>query len=56
MIKDDRTISDALTEFLAAEGFNTELAAGKAEAFVTIEKNNYELLIVDVSLPDGNGF
>ena len=56
LIEDDKTISDALTEFLTAEGFNIELAADRAEALAAIVKSTYELLIVDVSLPDGNGF
>ena len=54
--EDDKTISDALTDFLTTQGFNIELASCKADALAAIAKSAYELLIVDVSLPDGNGF
>ena len=56
LIEDDKNISDALTDFLSAQGFNIELASCKADALKAIQKSAYELLIVDVSLPDGSGF
>lgn len=56
LIEDDKTISDALSDFLTAEGFHIELACSKAEALAAIAKSAYELLIVDIALPDGNGF
>lgn len=56
LVEDDKAISDALIEYLALEGFHAELAATKTEALISLSKNKYELLIVDVSLPDGNGF
>lgn len=56
LVEDDQTISGALSDFLGAEGFRTETASCKAEALDKIGKSAYELLIVDVSLPDGNGF
>lgn len=56
LIEDDKTISAALTDFLTAEGFHIELASTKAGALAAIAKSTYELLIVDISLPDGTGF
>ena len=56
LVEDDKAISDALIEYLALEGFHAELAATKTEALISLSKNKYELLIVDVSLPNGSGF
>lgn len=56
LIEDDKNISEALTDFLTSEGFRIQTASCKAEALTAVAKSSYELLIVDVSLPDGNGF
>lgn len=56
LIEDDKTISEALTDFLTSEGFHVKQAFNKGDALRAIEASGYELLIVDVSLPDGNGF
>lgn len=56
LIEDEKTISEALTDFLTSEGFHVKQAFNKGDALRAIEASGYELLIVDVSLPDGNGF
>lgn len=56
LVEDDKKISEALTDFLSSEGFHIEVVSKKAEAVSAIAKSQYELLIVDISLPDGNGF
>lgn len=56
LIEDDKTISEALTDYLTSEGFHVKQAFNKGDAIRAIEASGYELLIVDVSLPDGNGF
>ncbi len=56
LIEDENTISEALTDFLTSEGFHVKQAFNKGDALRAIEASGYELLIVDVSLPDGNGF
>lgn len=56
LIEDDKTISTALTDFLSSNGFGVTVAACKEEALAAIAQSAYELLIIDVSLPDGNGF
>ena len=56
LIEDDKTISEALTDFLTSEGFRVKQAFNKEDALHAIETSGFELLIVDISLPDGNGF
>ncbi len=56
LVEDDRSIVDNLTEFLNSEGFLVDSVNGQAAAIHKIENNSYDLLLVDVSLADGNGF
>ncbi|HEX3028429.1 MAG TPA: response regulator transcription factor [Clostridia bacterium] len=56
LVEDDRSIVDNLTEFLKNEGFSVDSVNGQAAAMQKIEKNSYDLLLVDISLADGNGF
>ncbi len=56
LVEDDAEIVSALTEFLRAEGFLVENAAGQKEALQKIRERDYDLLLVDISLADGNGY
>lgn len=56
LVEDDAEIVSALTEFLRAEGFWVENAAGQKEALQKIREREYDLLLVDISLADGNGY
>lgn len=56
LVEDDINIVDNLTEFLKSEGFSVESVNGQAAAIQRIENNPYDLLLVDISLAEGNGF
>ncbi len=56
LVEDDVSIVDNLTEFLKSEGFSVDSVNGQAAAIQKIENNSYDLLLVDISLADGNGF
>lgn len=56
LVEDDKSIVSNLTEYLHSEGFETDSANGQSLAISKMEENNYELLLVDVSLKEGNGF
>ncbi len=56
LVEDDSGIVDNLTEFLKSEGFSVDYVNGQAAAIQKIENNSYDLLLVDISLADGNGF
>ncbi len=56
LVEDDKGIINNLTEYLTGEGFEIDSANGQARAIEKIEKNKYDLLLVDISLKDGNGF
>lgn len=56
LVEDDKTIVENLTEFLSSEGFEIVSASGQARALELIAKEQFDLALLDVSLPDGNGF
>lgn len=56
LVEDDSEIAKNLTLLLKAEGYKVSRAAGQAEAVSMLEKARYDLALVDISLPDGNGF
>lgn len=56
LVEDDKNITDNLTVFLRREGMEVDCADGQKQAFLRLEKNIYDLVLLDVSLKDGNGF
>lgn len=56
VVDDDRSIVSNLSEFLTSEGFNVRTAAGQKDALASVEEELPDLVLLDVSLADGNGF
>jgi len=56
LVEDDKNIVTNLTEFLQKEGFFVESVAGQAAAIKKLDEGGYDLILLDVSLADGNGF
>lgn len=56
LVEDDKSIVTNLTEFLQREGFLVDSAEGQASALARIEAQPYDLVLLDISLKDGNGF
>lgn len=56
LVEDDDTIVKNLTEFLKTEGFLADSADGQKNALARLAEQNYDLVLLDVSLKDGNGF
>ena len=56
LVEDDLSIVRSLTEFLESEGFSVCHAAGQDDAVALAKKGNFDLVLMDVSLSDGNGF
>ena len=56
IIEDDVTIVKNLSELLRQEGFETVSAFSCKDAENKIEANQFDLVLLDVLLPDGNGF
>ncbi|MBQ8503139.1 MAG: response regulator transcription factor [Clostridia bacterium] len=56
IVEDDRVIVKNLSEVLRNEGFEADCAFGYNSALEKIETGSYDLMLLDVLLPDGNGF
>ena len=55
-VEDDREIAKNLTRLLGSEGFAVTHASTLREAVGLLGISQYDLALVDISLPDGNGF
>jgi DNA-binding response OmpR family regulator len=56
LVEDDKAIAKNLTLLLRSEGFTVTHSATQKEALATLDKGKFELALIDISLPDGNGF
>lgn len=56
LVEDDKSIVESLSAFLVSEGFTVDTANGQKKAVGLIEEYMYDILLVDISLADGNGF
>lgn len=56
LVEDDKELRSSLTEFLKAEGYSVYGANGQSEAYSYISEMNFDCILLDISLGDGNGF
>lgn len=56
LVEDDESIVANLTEFLVSEGYAVESAPGQKGALKLLEEETFDLVLLDISLADGNGF
>ena len=56
LVEDDNKIISALSEYLESEGFKVKTANGQKSAISSIESELPDLVLLDISLADGNGF
>lgn len=56
LVEDDSTIVENLREFLAEEGFSVTAVPGQRQALEILESDSFDLVLLDISLSDGNGF
>lgn len=56
LVQDDPMILNALTAFLREEGFETETADGQRAALELLSRHSFDLVLLDITLREGNGF
>ena len=56
LVEDDPAIAKNLALLLLAEGFDLIHAATREEAVAVLDQHAFDLALIDISLPDGNGF
>jgi len=56
LVEDDKMIVETLTEFLRKEGFLVCAVDGQSEALRLVEEKDFDLVLLDITLKDGNGY
>lgn len=56
LVEDDREIVENLTEFLRTEGYLVKSADTQAGAMALLEREPFDLILLDVTLRQGNGY
>ncbi|MDP4207437.1 MAG: response regulator transcription factor [Bacteroidota bacterium] len=55
IIEDEKALAESVEQYLNQEGYRSEKVAGFNQAREKINLYNYDCIIVDIGLPDGNG-
>src|ERR1700754_1432377 len=55
IVEDEKTLSDSILSYLTQESFICEVATGYASALEKIELYDYDCILLDINLQDGNG-
>jgi DNA-binding response OmpR family regulator len=56
VVEDEEDLAEGLRVGLARTGYAVDVAADAAEAYDRLTVNEYDLMLLDVNLPDGDGF
>jgi DNA-binding response OmpR family regulator len=56
IVEDEKSLALEMDEFLSSEGYIVEHAWKKSSAEEKIFVNNYDFILLDLGLPDGDGF
>lgn len=56
LVDDDSELTAVVAESLEKVGHRSEICHTKLEAIQTLGNSSFDLLVLDVNLPDGNGF
>ena len=56
LVEDDRTLSETLIRHLNQNGYHTTFAYTKEDAVTKVRNLKFDLILLDITLPDGNGF
>lgn len=56
IIEDDRSLSVSINDYLSMEGHICETALNYNQASFKTTDNRYDCIVLDIGLPDGNGF
>ncbi len=56
LVEDDLSLIEGLEYSLSRNGFTTDVKRTAKEALAALERGQYDLILLDLTLPDGNGF
>ncbi len=55
IIDDDQDLSFVISDMLEGYGYNVTAAESAEDAFSLLRENNFDLLLLDINLPDSTG-
>jgi DNA-binding response OmpR family regulator len=55
IVEDEKELSKSMVTYLQGEGYSCEVAPGYQTAMDKIDLYDYDCILLDISLPDGNG-
>ena len=55
IVEDEKELSRSIVAYLKAENYHCEVAGSFKEALAKTESFDYDCILLDISLPDGNG-
>jgi DNA-binding response OmpR family regulator len=55
IIEDEKALSESIADYLSAQEYTCETAADYRTAIEKIEYNTYDCILLDITLPGGNG-
>ena len=56
LVEDDETLAELISEYLSEQGYDVTVRADAKAAIDTAYERNFDILILDVKLPKGDGF
>jgi two-component system, OmpR family, phosphate regulon response regulator OmpR len=56
IIDDDTKLNELLSEYLTKNGYNCVMSESPSDAFTKIKKSDFDLIILDIMLPEMDGF
>lgn len=56
LVEDDPTLRNTMKDSLSSGGFAVDAAANIAQAIALLEAESFDALVLDLGLPDGNGY
>ena len=56
LVDDDRQVLESMGGWLRDQGYQIDTATNQAEALAALEKNAYDVALLDIRLRDGDGF
>ena len=55
IVEDEKALSESIAEYLEKQDYHCDLAVNFHEAIDKIEESNYDCILLDITLPDGDG-
>jgi two-component system catabolic regulation response regulator CreB len=56
IVEDDGHIANLILDTLKQEGFTCSVCVSASETRAILQRNEFDIIILDIGLPDGNGF